>query len=531
MMSQSADLRIENVQIVTMNDSQPSAEAVVIRGNRIVFVDGRFEAEEWQVERVINGRGGTLIPGIIDSHFHLWGGSMQLADMQLEAVKDGRMLGEAVRAFAAANPDRQWLTGYQLIYFPSGLTRHDLDAIEAERPLLLFAYDMHTAWANTRALEMGGILRGGSGGPAGEIVIGEDGLASGELRESGAFGHLTRLLPELTPVEQRTLLLEGLRQAAALGITSVHNMDGSLDQIGRYAALEDLGQMSLRVYMPYSITPDTTEDQLAEAVAMREEFQGEMVRGGAVKFFMDGVVESYTALVFDDYVGQPGNKGDALYSADHFNRMAAAADRLGLQIFVHAIGDAAVNRVLNGYAYVREQNGRRDRRHRLEHIELIAPQDIPRLAELEVIASMQPLHAPADARGDDVWPGRVGLERWPLSFAWQTLRQAGAWLVFGSDWPVVSQNPYQGMAHALQRPPWLPGLPDQRQTLMDALASYTRDAAFAEFQEHQKGQLRPGFLADMVLLPGNLFEMTAEEIGRIRPMMTVCDGRVVYEQS
>jgi predicted amidohydrolase YtcJ len=282
--------------------------------------------------------------------------------------------------------------------------------------------------------------------------------------------------------------------------------------------------------MPYSITPKTTEAQLAEAVTMRDDFQSDMVRGGAVKFFMDGVIESYTALVLEDYVGQSGNKGEALYSSEHFSRMAVAADELGLQIFVHAIGDAAVRRTLDGYAAVIEQNGRRDSRHRLEHIELIATNDLPRLAELGVITSMQPLHAPDESQGSDVWPSRVGPERWPLSFAWQTIRNAGARLVFGSDWPVVSMNPFQGMAHAMGRVPWLPGQPEQRQSLTKTLAAYTRDAAYAEFQENQKGQIRPGYLADMVLLSDNILNLTAEEIGEVRPFLTVCDGRIVFEQ-
>jgi predicted amidohydrolase YtcJ len=439
-------------------------------------------------------------------------------------------LGEEVRAFAAANLNREWLVGYQLIYFNPSLTRHDLDAIESERPLVLFAYDMHTAWANTRALEMGGILKGGPVGPASEIVMSEDGFALGELRESGAYNHLTKLFPKLTAVEERILLGQGLKQATSLGITSVHNMDGDLEQISRYAALEDLGEMSLRVYIPYSITQKTTEAQLAEAVTMRDDFQSDMVRGGAVKFFMDGVIESYTALMLEDYVGQPGNTGEALYSSEHFSRMAVAADELGLQIFVHAIGDAAVRRTLDGYAAVIGQNGRRDSRHRLEHIELIATNDLPRLAELGVIASMQPLHAPDESQGSDVWPSRVGPERWPLSFAWQTIRNAGARLVFGSDWPVVSMNPFQGMAHAMGRVPWLPGQPEQRQSLTKTLAAYTRDAAYAEFQENQKGQIRPGYLADMVLLSDNILNLTAEEIGEVRPFLTVCDGRIVFEQ-
>lgn len=512
-----------------MNDDQPSAEVVAIRGNRIVFVGSQTDAEGWEARRVIDGSGRTLIPGIIDSHFHLWWGSLQLADMQLTDVRTLPDLEQAVRAFAAVNPERPWLAGYQLIYFNPSLTRQDLDAIESDRPLILFAYDMHTAWANTKALEMGGILKGGPVGPASEIVMADDGTTTGELRESGAYDHLTRLIPRRTAVEERALLIEGLAQIAALGLTSVHNMDGAPEQIARYAALEDLGQMSLRVYMPYSIRPETTEEQLVEAVTMRDNYQSELVRGGAVKFFMDGVVESYTALLFDEYVGQPGSTGEALYSAEHFTRMAVAADKLGLQIFVHAIGDAAVNRTLNGYAAVRKQNGRRDSRHRLEHIELIAPADIPRLRELGVIASMQPLHVPDEAYGSDVWPSRVGPERWPLSFAWQTLRQAGARLVFGSDWPVVSQNPFKGMAAALSRAPWLPGQPEQRQNLMDTLAAYTREAAYAEFQEHQKGQIRTGFLADMVLLSENLLDLTAEEIQAVRPLLTICDGRVVYE--
>lgn len=525
-----ADRLIENARIITMNEVQPTAEALVIRGNRIVFVGDRSEARSWQTQRVIDANGRTLIPGIIDSHFHLWWGSMHLAHMQLTNVRDKRALAEAIHIFAAANPNREWLAGYQLIYFDPGLTRHDLDAVESERPLILFAYDMHTAWANTRALELGGILQGGQAGPASEIVMSEDGTAVGELRESGAYNHLAKRMPKFTAIEERALLGRGLKQAAALGITSVHNMDGDLEQISRYAALEDLDELSLRVYMPYSITPATTEAQLAEAIAMREDYQSDMVRGGAVKFFMDGVVESYTALVFDDYTGQPGNRGEALYSAKHFTRMATAADKAGLQIFVHAIGDAAVNRTLNGYEAVQAQNGRRDSRHRLEHIELIAPQDIPRLAELGIIASMQPLHAPDEPYGSDVWPSRVGAERWPFSFAWQTIRDAGARLVFGSDWPVVSQNPYLGIAHALQRTPWLAGQPEQQQNLMAALSAYSRDAAYSEFQEQQKGQIRSGYLADMVLLSDNLLDLTAEEISRVRPLLTICDGRIVFEQ-
>jgi predicted amidohydrolase YtcJ len=308
-------------------------------------------------------------------------------------------------------------------------------------------------------------------------------------------------------------------------------MDGDTAQLALYAALEDVGELTLRVYCPYSVTPDTPPEALAEAVAMRQTFQSDMVRSGCVKFFMDGVIETYTGLLLDDYAGQPGNRGGALFSADHFNHMAAEADRLGLQIFVHATGDGAVRRTLDGFEAAQRANGRRGSRHRIEHIELIHPDDLPRFAELGVIASMQPAHAPRLPSDDpDVWLARVGPERWGRSFAWQTLRQAGvARLAFGSDWPVAPSDPLLGLHAALNRQPWLPDLPDQRQTLADAIASYTCDAAYAEFQEQHKGQIRVGMLADLVLLSADLFATPVEEIDQIRPVLTLCDGRIVYE--
>jgi hypothetical protein len=288
--------------------------------------------------------------------------------------------------------------------------------------------------------------------------------------------------------------------------------------------------LALRVYCPYSVTPDTPPESLAEAVAMRRAVQSDMVRGGCVKFFMDGVIETYTGLLLDDYSGQPGNCGGALFSAEHFTRMATEADRLGLQIFVHATGDGAVRRTLDGFEAAQQHNGRRNSRHRIEHIELIHPDDLPRFAELGVIASMQPAHVPLQTPDDpDVWPARVGPERWGRSFAWQTLRRARARLAFGSDWPVAPPDPLLGLHAALSRRPWQPGLPDQRQTLAEAITGYTRDAAYAEFQEQHKGQLKAGMRADMVLLSSDIFATPPEEIDQIQPVITICDGRIVYQ--
>lgn len=530
-----ADLLITHAHVITADSANPQAESVAIVGPHIAFVGRNSDASHWRGPhtRVINAEGKTLMPGFIDSHFHLLGGSLDLGDIQLAGLDDLMAVTAATQSFAQRHPQQEWLAGYGLKYnlIPGQpLTRQHLDAVIADRPLILFAYDYHTAWVNTKALRRAALLHGGEIlSPNSEIVMSADGTATGELRESGAVRHLTRLIPEPDAARKRALLQKGLALAAQCGITSVHNMDGDAEQIALYAALEDANELTLRVYVPYSVQPATPPQALAEAVAWREQYNSEMVRAGAAKFFMDGVIESYTGLLLDDYAGRPGYAGDANFTAEHFNHMAMEADRLGLQIFVHAIGDAAVRRTLDGYEAAQKINGRRDARHRVEHIELIHPDDLPRFAQLGVIASMQPVHAPRLADGFDVWPERVGRERWARSFAWQFLREAGARLVFGSDWPVVTQNPILGLSAALNREAWAEGLPHHRQTLADTLMAYTRDAAYAEFQENVKGQLRVGHYADMVLLSADIFAVPPETIDQLQPVLTVCGGRVVYE--
>jgi predicted amidohydrolase YtcJ len=261
---------------------------------------------------------------------------------------------------------------------------------------------------------------------------------------------------------------------------------------------------------------------------MRDSYMSNMVRSTGVKFFMDGVVESFTALLLEPYTGQPGNYGKAVFEAEQFNFMAAAADRLGLQISVHAIGDGAVRRTLDGYEYVQQVNGRRDSRHRIEHIELLHPADLPRFRELGVVVSMQPLHETVSVPGQ-WWAKNVGQPRWACGFPWQTIRASGVPLTFGSDWPIVTQNPYLGIHAALARQPWVPGLPEQRQSLSDTLAAYTRDAAYAEFQEGVKGQLRRGMLADMVLLSGDIETTPVQAIRQMSAALTMVGGKIVYE--
>ncbi len=533
-----ADLIITHAQVFTANPAQPWAACVAVRGSRIVFVGDLQAGMAWRglSTRVVDAQGGTLMPGLTDSHFHLQWGSTNYEDAALEEVRSLEQLAQALRSHAAHFPDKLWISGQRLAYDLLGgermLTRHDLDAIEPQRPVALMSLDYHALWANTRALELAGILHGAPLPHGSEIVMEPDGTAAGQLNERGAFRYVLDAMPPLSQQARARLLRLALAEAAGYGITSVHNMDGDAAQMERYAALAALGELPLRVYIAYSVQPSTPLAALAgEAAPLRDRYQSGMVRAGSVKFFMDGVIDSFTGFMLEPYALRPDTCGEALWAAETFAQYAAEADRLGLQIVTHAIGDGAVRRTLDGLAAAQRANGRRDSRHRIEHIELLHPADLARFAELGVTASMQPLHA---SRPDHdyflYWTECVGRERWQDSFPWRALHAGGAPLVFGSDWPIVSMDPYQGLEAVVNRCAWAEGLPNHALSLDEAVAGYTRVPAWVEFQEHAKGQVRPGLLADLVLLDADLFTCPPDRIAHVRPVLTICDGRVVYER-
>jgi hypothetical protein len=529
-MSKFADSIITNAKIFTIDEANPRAEAIAVRGDRIVYAGSRMEVEEWRGRgtRVLDGQGNTLLPGFIDSHFHLLWGSIELADAQLHEVRTPADLRSVLLAFAVDHKTSPWVVGNGIKYGVVS-TRQELDTILPDRPVFIEAYDGHTGWANTRALEMTGVLQAGKEiGPNGIIVRDADGLATGELREGDAMNAVLDFVPKPDEARKRELLKLAMKQIAAAGVTSVHNMNGDMEEMLTYAAMEDAGEMTLRVYVPYLVKPGTTEGMLDEAAAMAG-IRGEYARGGAVKFFMDGVWESYTALNLDPYADDPNANGEGIWSLESFTRMAAACDERGLQIFVHACGDGAVRRTLDGYEAGQKLNGERDSRHRVEHIEVIHPDDMPRFKQLGVLASMQPVHSPMTGQDADVWLARTGPQRWPVSFAWRDLKNAGARLVFGSDWSVASYNPMLGVYSAMNRQKWESQNPDQRLSLEEVLIGYTRDAAYAEFQEHRKGQLKEGYLADMVLLSEDIFKTRPEELNNVKPLFTMVAGNLVYE--
>lgn len=554
-MAETADIIITNGKVITMDDAVPRAEALALKGNRIVFVGSADAASAYAGEatRTVDARGATVMPGFNESHMHIFGGSLSLTQLPLSGVHGREQLKALVDAYAAEHPDLPLLVGQGADYVlvgSYGVARQTLDAIVSDRPLIIMAADYHTAWANTAALEAAGILGGGKLSVGNEIVMGADGFATGELRESEAigpvldlgasggrerFGVATGGDPDGVTTAQRAgdiaLFKRGLAYCASMGITSFQNMDGNLYQLELLDEIERGEGLPVRVRMPFHMKNFMLLSDLADkAAAWRRRYDTDRLRCNFVKMFADGVVESGTAYMVGGYGDNPDENGDPLFTDEQFDAIAAEADRLGLQIAVHAIGSAAVRQVLDAYEGAIARNGRRDSRHRIEHIETIESEDLPRLNTLGVVGSMQPTHPPgAGAMPLEPYLTRIGEKRWPLAFAWRTIAETGVPLVFGTDWPVTDLNPLACIQDAMTRKPWKEELRDQRLSLMEVLRAYTRNGAWVEFMEDRKGVLKPGYFADVVVLDDDIEHAASGSIGRIRPVLTVCDGKVSYQ--
>lgn len=554
-MSSNADLIVTNGRVLTMDEGNPAAEAVAIKDGNILAVGDRrtIEALKGPATKVIDAQGGSVVPGFIEAHMHLFGGGAELDNLHLQGVHGFDALSDAIRAYAAARPNAKLLLGagvdYTILSSEEPVTRHHLDRIIPDRPFAMSASDHHTMWANTKALELAGILHGRQLGLGNEIVMGADGLAAGELREGEAFGPILELSgqnrawlglatggePEPYPsvaeiAADRDLMHRGLQWCARHGITSIQNMDGNLYQLELLAGLEQEGRLLCRTKIPFHFKNFMALDMLEKASTMASAYKSEWLSSGMVKMFYDGVLEGWTAVMVDDYADRPGWRGEPLFTPGHFAEVAVEADRRGLQIAVHSIGDGAVRAVLDGYEAARRKNGRRDSRHRVEHIEVTTAADVPRFAELGVIASMQPPHPPG-AMDFPLEPtlSRIGRERWPLSYAWRTLKEAGAHVVFASDWPVSRVDPIPGIQAAVLRKAWAEGDPDQSFSLREALAGYTIEGAYAEFMEHRKGRLKPGYLADLVVLSADIEAIEPGFLHRVHPVSTICGGKITYQ--
>ena len=554
-MNDHADLIITNARILTMDAGNPRVDALAVAGGLIAAVGSASQimALRGNETRVIDARGASVLPGFIESHAHLFLGAAELSHLQLGGVFGLEALAERLAAYTQAHPDLPFLIGqscdYDILGQGQRLTRQMLDAIIPNRPVALVAADHHTVWANTMALEMAEVLHGRELSPGNEIVMGEDGLAAGELREFEAMAPLFKAAdmerarigldagtePEDPSADEREadkqIMRRGLAYAASFGITSFHNMDGNLYQLDLLEEIGREGGLICRAQVPFHFKHPMTLSDLEHATTRAARYHGDWLKAGVVKLFMDGVLDSGTAHMLSPYKTGDDWRGEAYFSDEEFAQLATEIDRRGLQIAVHAIGDAAVRTVLDGYEAAARANGARDSRHRIEHIEVTTADDIPRFSQLGVIASMQPSHA-AGAMDFPVEPTAsiLGPERAPYAYAPRTIRESGAHVVFSTDWPVAPINPILSMQTAMIREPWSPDLPDQRFSLLEAIHAYTVEGAYAEFAEDRKGRLKPGYFADIVVMSNDLESLPVERLHEAEARMTICGGRVTHER-
>jgi hypothetical protein len=535
-----ADLILTRGRVWTADAARQWAEAVAVLGERIALVGSSAEVERLRGPQteVLDLAGRLVLPGFNDGHIHLMGGALSLEQVELIEETSLPAVQERIKAFARSYPDRPWVLGRGWLYgsFPGGLpTKEQLDAVVPDRPAYMECYDGHSAWANSRALALAGITKATPDPPNGVIVRDPGtGEPTGALKEDA-----TALVASKIPIPDREaryqLLLRALQQLSSQGITSVQDANTSETTLTELMGLLDRarreGRLAVRVSACAGISPEDAEPGIAEAMRLRSAYDDRLLRVAAVKGFVDGVIESKTAAVIEPY--PDGGTGLANWTAEKLNAAVLAADELGLQVWLHAIGDRGVRMALDAHEAAQRANGRADRRGRIEHIETIATADYPRFEALGVIASMQPLHANPDQNLLEVWARNAGRDRASRGFGWAGIERAGARLVFGSDWPVVTSDVFRGLYCAVTRKTreGLPAggwEPDQAVSLEHALRHYTIDAAYASFEESEKGSIVAGKLADLVVLSTNLFAASPEAILKTRVDLTVMGGRVVH---
>ncbi len=544
-----ADIVLRGGIVYTGRKDGRVVEAIAVGGNRILAVGSRATVDGYvgAATRVVELHGRMVLPGIIDTHTHFVSGSLARSQVALDDAMTPAEVRRRIAAYARSHPGETWILGgnWQYDAFPpSGLPAKELlDAVVPNRPVALDAFDGHSLWVNSRALALAGVTRATPDPVQNGVVLGTivrdctTGEPTGVFKE-GAQHLVRRVIPLPSHAAVTSALEGGMRAANARGVTSVINASGDLDEMELYATLHERGLLTVRTTTSYSAGAGTrhtlSPGELDAFETARARYAGDWVRAGIVKFFMDGVVETYTADMLAPYAGTTV-RGEPYYLADRYAAMLVELDRRDFVVMTHAIGDGAVRATLDGYAAVVAANGMRDRRWRIEHIEVCDPKDVPRFAQLGVIASMQPYHFCCPAPdGSDTWDRHLGAARWPEGFVWRDIVDAGAVMVHGSDWPVVTIDPLVGIYSALTREdphgdPKGGWFPKQRLTFEEAVAGYTRNAAYAAFMEDRLGTLDAGKLADLVVLSSDLRTIAPADVLTTQIDMTVAGGRVVYE--
>ncbi|HWQ34279.1 MAG TPA: amidohydrolase [Blastocatellia bacterium] len=531
-----ADLVLLNGKIHTVSDAQPQAEAVACRDGRIVAVGSTSEIRKLvgPATRVIDLQGRLVVPGFNDAHVHFFNGGVGLASVQLRDAKSEAEFRERIRAFAAKLPQGRWILEGNWDHenwTPARLpTRQLVDDVTPHNPVFIQRLDGHMALASSLALKLAGITRETADPPGGTIVRDEKGEPTGVLKDA-AMSFVHRVIPNPSDEEIAEAVRAAMRYAAENGVTSVQDMSAAPNVLSVYQKLLANNELTVRIY---AHQPLTSWERLA-GVGVRAAFGGEKLKIGGLKGFADGSLGSTTALFFEPYLDAPDTAGlpsDEMFPESGMQERILKADRAGLQIAVHAIGDRANSTILRMYEEAIRQNGERDRRFRIEHAQHLRKAEIQQFAKLHVIASMQPYHAIDDGRWAEK---RIGPERAKGTYAFRSLLDAGAILAFGSDWFVAPMEPLMGIYAAVTRRTldgkhpqgWVPA---ERITVAEAIRAYTMGSAYASFEEKLKGSIEPGKLADLVVLSDDILTINPIEIEKVKVVMTIFDGRVIYER-
>ena len=530
-----AELILLSGRIWTADAAKPSAEALAVRGGRIVAVGTDSEIAKLRGEktRVLDAAGRRVVPGFIDSHTHMTMGGFNLLAIDLRRTADEADFARKLGEFAKTRPAGQWITDgawdHQQWAVPRLPTRALLDSVTGDRPVCLSRLDGHMMVCNSLALKLAKITRETRDPPGGVIVRDGSGEPTGVLKDA-AMDAVSAVRPPRSMPEIVEALRAAMKHAAKNGVTTVLDLPGGPADLDAWEKLRAWREMTVRVnYRPSLSRWEKARDRRAGLG------NDEWLRIGGVKGFADGSLGSGTALFFEHYTDDPKNAGVFAAEAIPLSKMeerVVAADRAGLQVEIHAIGDRANTEILDLFERVAKANGGKDRRFRIEHVQHLRPADIPRFARLGVVASMQPYHAIDDGRWAEK---RIGKERCRTSYAFRSLLDSKARLVFGSDWDVAPLSPISGIDAAVNRRTidgknpngWFP---EQRIGVEEALRAYTSDAAWAAFEEKDKGSLSAGRLADFVILSADPLAIDPGQIDTIEVVETVAGGRVVFSK-
>jgi len=536
-----ADTIITHGKVFTLDTRHPWAQAVAVADAKIVSVgeDAEIEKLRGPGTKVIDAGGRLVLPGFVDCHIHFLDGSLSLGRVNLEGAKDATDIQQRLRDYAAKHPGQDWVLGrgWNYAMFGAEALPHKkyLDEVCPVRPAFLEGYDGHTYWANSKALSAAGITTETPDPPNGVIVRDpKTHEATGALKES-AQRLVAQVVPKPSRSENLAALRAGIKWSNEHGLTRVHSAGGDFEYLDLYDELRRDGQQTLRFYIAYFLNPPELRPQDIDAIeAARRQFHDEWIDTNVVKMMVDGVVESHTAAMLEPYSDDPSTKGKLFWDPAKYTAAVAELDKRGLQLFTHAIGEYGVRTALDAYAHAGQVNHTNDRRPRIEHIETITAADIPRFGQLGVIASMQPLHSYPDNNTLEVWTRNAGPGRASRAWAWKSISNAGGRLAFGSDWPVVTLNPWEGIQTAVTRQttdgkPEAGFVPEQRLSIAETIRGYTLGAAYAGRREKTEGSIEQGKLADVIIVSQNIFEIDPRRIAETKVLTTIVGGRVVYQ--